>query len=171
MKIIILVFALFITACTSKYKTDMFTAPSESLTWSGVAYIKLASDGVYGEKTYSGSGKTVTQNLHSVITAHSRKSVIAEKRQSFEDAMATAHEISATVLFEPTILNWEDRATEWSGRPDQVTIRIVVWDVETRRELASSVEKASSKFFTFGGDHPQDLVPHMMKNFANKVFQ
>jgi hypothetical protein len=52
---------------------------------------------------------------------------------------------------DPEILHWEDRATEWSGRPDTIEIRISIYDSTSEDELASAVLKGKSKWATFGG--------------------
>jgi hypothetical protein len=171
MKKLIVVFALLLTACVSKYRTDQFDAPSQPLSLSGSAYVMLARDGAYGRRTYSGSGRTVSQLLHNAVLAHLSTSELATIIESRDQALARARAKGVTYVFEPVILNWEDRATEWSGRPDRITIRISIWDAATGKKLASSVDRASSKWGTFGGDHPQDLVPHVMTSFANRVFR
>ena len=68
------------------------------------------------------------------------------------------------------ILHWEDRATQWSGKTDKITIKYSVYDTATGQVLASSVMSASSKWATFGGDHPQDLLPHPTQQFVDKLF-
>lgn len=130
----------------------------------------LAQDGTYGARIYSGSGRTVSQFLHNAVSAHLSSVKIGTAVESRDDALAKARAMNAADLFEPSILHWEDRATEWSGRPDRVMIKFDVWDVTTGKSVASSLEKASSKWFTLGGDHPQDLVPHVTTGFANRIF-
>lgn len=58
----------------------------------------------------------------------------------------------------PTILHWEDRATEWSGKPDRISDRLVFLDVVTGQTMDSAVMTAKSKWFTFRGDHPPDAA-------------
>ncbi len=171
MRTVSVILLLFLTACVSKYKTDSFTPPSHPLSKSGSAYVMLARDGAYGARTYSGSGHTVSRLLYGAILNHVSKAELATRVESRDDAIATARKGGMSYVFDPVILNWEDRATEWSGRPDRITIRIGVWDVATGKEIASANERASSKWGTFGGDHPQDLVPHVVKTFADRVFR
>lgn len=167
----IVVFALLLTACVSKYKTDQFDAPSQALSLSGSAYVMMARDGAYGRRTYAGSGATVSRLLHNAVLAHLDTSELATTVESRDQALSKARAKGVTYIFEPIILNWEDRSTEWSGRPDRITIKINIWDAATGKRLSSSVDRASSKWFTLGGDHPQDLVPHVMTTFANRVFR
>ena len=131
----------------------------------------LARDGAYGARTYPGSGHTVSRLLYGAILDHVSKAELATRVESRDDAIATARKDGMSYVFDPVILNWEDRVTEWSGRPDRITIRIGVWDVATGEEIASANERASSKWATFGGDHPQDLVPQVVETFASRLFR
>ena len=167
----VILLALFMTACVSKYKTDAFNAPIRPISASGSAYVMLARDGFYGSRTYPGSGRTVSQQLYNVISLRMGKVNVATRVESRDDAIETARARGFTYVFAPTILNCEDRATAWSGRPDRITIQIGVWDVATGTEVASATQRASSKWGTLGGDHPQDLVPRLVQIFANRLFQ
>jgi hypothetical protein len=111
--------------------------------------------------------------VQSIVTALtlSAKTVIAAKTvEDLPTALKNAQAAGTTHVFEPTILNWEDRATEWSGRPDRVTLRYVIYDVATGKPLASTLARASSKWATFGGDHPQDLLPVPTQTFVHGLF-
>jgi hypothetical protein len=41
----------------------------------------------------------------------------------------------------PTILEWEDRATEWSGIPDKASIKIAMVVCIPKLELGNEVQK------------------------------
>lgn len=71
----------------------------------------------------------------------------------------------------PEILRWEERATEWSGKPDRIEINIVIFDVETGGSLENSSYSGKSKFFTFGGDHPQDLLDVPSGEYVRSLYQ
>ena len=70
----------------------------------------------------------------------------------------------------PEILHWEDRATEWSGRPDRIEVQISIYDVNMQTEIASSVITGKSAWATFGGDHPQDLLPEPTNAYVASLY-
>ena len=76
----------------------------------------------------------------------------------------------ATYLVAPEILHWEDRATEWSGKPDRVDVDIRVIAPTSGAVIASSVISGKSKWATFGGDHPQDLLPEPVDEYVGTLF-
>jgi len=167
-----IVLALFaiLTGCVSKYKTDAFQAPAQTLPVDSSAYVTMAKDGSYGAKRYPNSGQLLSSATNAAISLHLTRVEVGTHVETIEEALSRADELGITYVFQPTILHWEDRATEWSGRPDRITIKIVVWDVGTREAISSTVLRASSKWATFGGDHPQDLLPGSITPYVNKLF-
>ncbi len=75
-----------------------------------------------------------------------------------------------TYLIYPVILYWEDRATEWSGIPDKITVEISVIDVATGAVLNSARIEGKSKWATLGGDHLQDLLEKPLTDYARTLF-
>jgi hypothetical protein len=75
-----------------------------------------------------------------------------------------------TVL-KPVILHWEERNTEWSGKPDRIEIQVLIYDTTTREVIASSRFSGKSKWATFGGDHPQELLPEPTNEFVDNLYK
>lgn len=74
-------------------------------------------------------------------------------------------------IFKPEILHWEERATEWSGLPDRIGIKITVYDTSNDNILSSLVFNGKSKWFTFGGDHPQDLLFVPVNKYVKSLYE
>ncbi len=167
---VILLLSAILTGCVSKYKTDEFQAPAQTLPANTSAYVMMAKDGSYGAKPYPNSGQFLSRATSTAISSHLTRVEVGSHVETIEEALSRADELGVAYVFQPTILHWEDRATEWSGRPDRITIKIVVWDVETSKDISSTVLRASSKWATFGGDHPQDLLPGSITPYVNTLF-
>ena len=58
---------------------------------------------------------------------------------------------SGEYLLKPQILHWEDRATEWSGKPDRVKVSLPLY--KSGRLIGSALVSAKSSWWTYGGDH------------------
>ena len=166
-----LVILVLVAGCTHKYKSDSFHPPTKQISTEGSAFILTAKDGSYGSKIYPGSGRMLTHATQVAVSRFLNHVEIAQGFNSREEAFVQARSKNISYVFEPTILNWEDRSTEWSGRPDRIAIKIVVWDPVSGKTLASGTERASSKWGTFGGDHPPDLLPRALENFTTRLFR
>lgn len=169
-KIAVLLLVLFVFGCADSHSVSPINTGSEKLSASEFAYIAVPQDGRYDATNYTGSGQTVAQIVASAFTKHIDRVEIGRKLEQPDAAMAKAQELGATYLVMPMIVHWEDRATEWSGRPDKVEVRITVRDVASGRTLASAVVSGSSGLWTFGGDHPQDLLPEPMDSYVGSLF-
>ncbi|MBL8832180.1 MAG: DUF4823 domain-containing protein [Rhodospirillales bacterium] len=157
-------------ACSHKYATDAIQPPQQRLDRAASIYVMMPENGSYGGTRYAGSGRHVSLVAFSALSKYTAKVSAGETPETLAGARAKAEAAGVAYILEPTILNWEDRATEWSGRPDRITIKLVLWDAKTGLELASSLARASSKWATFGGDHPQDLLPVLMANFVDRLY-
>ena len=62
------------------------------------------------------------------------------------------------------------RATEWSGIPDKIEVKIIVYDGGTGKEVGSTLISGRSKWATFGGDHPQDLLPEPLNSYVESLY-
>jgi hypothetical protein len=89
--------------------------------------------------------------------------------ENFEDAVSQAQRTDQDIIF-PTILHWEHRATEWSMIPDKVEVKVDVVNVRTGDVTSSGIIKGSSGLATWGGDHPQDLLPEPVAEFVSSLF-
>ncbi|WP_417514750.1 DUF4823 domain-containing protein [Minwuia sp.] len=169
-KIISVIFAvILLTGCSNKFKTDQFTPPPAPIAQGAKAIIMMAEDGQYGGRQYFGSGRMLSEQTQAAVSKH-LSNVAMSTAPNLHTALSDAPTSSVDYVIEPKILHWEDRATEWSGRPDRITIKIVVWDAKTGKSISTSLERASSKWATLGGDHPQDLLPQLLENWSNRVF-
>lgn len=161
----------FVAACAD---TTQLTRPSEQvgkkLDSARSVYIAVPKDGVYGDENYPGSGLTTAQTLSSAFAKRVRRVDVGNVYQAYDDALKTARDKAYTYLVYPTILHWEDRATEWSGRPDRIEVKIEVVEVTTDGLMDSAIIKGTSKWATLGGDHPQDLLPKPVEEFVASLY-
>ena len=133
-------------------------------------YIAVSRDGVYGAKTYFGSGQMTSQILQSAFLKRVRNVQTAGGAQTFDDSLQAARKANAKYLVFPTILQWEDRATEWSAIPDKVEVKVEVVATSNGQVLESVLIQGKSGIATFGGDHPQDLLPKPITAFVFGLF-
>ena len=133
-------------------------------------YISIPRDGKYGQTNYQGSGANTSQIILMAFLKFSNSVETGREYQSFEAALNYAKKNKYSYLAFPTILEWEDRATEWSGIPDKASIKIAIINVATGKTLDSVIIKGKSGIATFGGDHPQDLLQKPVETYISTLF-
>ncbi len=104
----------------------------------------VPQDGAYGSEQYPNSGRMVANQLVAVLSRYYPGSEALSSGGSNWKYVAR-----------PALLHWEERATEWSGKPDKIEVAIPVYSGD--RLVSSAIIKGSSSWWTLGGDHPEDL--------------
>lgn len=171
MKYVFIIFTIaFLSSCADT--TELIKSGNESfkLTPENRVFVSVPSDGRYGNKAYHGSGANVTQMIMASFAKYTSNIETGYKFQTYEQALEYARKNNHEILIFPTILEWEDRATEWSGIPDKVSIKIALIHVGSGKTMGSAIIKGKSGLSTFGGDHPQDLLPEPIAEYAEAMY-
>lgn len=132
--------------------------------------VGVSRDGRFGSRVYAGSGEMTTQAIVAAISAHVRVVRSASDVLSLEENLVVARAEKLQYLIYPRILHWEDRATEWSRIPDRVSVRLDLAKVSTGEIVNSTTISGKSRWATFGGDHPQELLPEPLRRYAESLF-
>lgn len=164
--------ATLLTACADSHKlTRVGSNKDQPLTGKETVYIATSQDGVYESKAYTGSGVNTTQILKASFAKHAKRVQSSRSHETYDVALKYAQDNKFDILVYPTILHWEDRATEWSGIPDKVEVKIEVVDLSSGQIIEEAVVSGKSGWATLGGDHPQDLLPKPTEDFVSSLYK
>ncbi len=166
----VLLFAALLTACADSHQLMRMGGGQKTLDRGGLVYVSVPGDGRYGQTTYFGSGQNATQIVVLAFSQHANRVESGHEQQDFDSALSAARKVRAKYLVVPTILEWEDRATEWSGIPDKASIKLAVVDVDNGATLDTVIIKGKSGLATFGGDHPQDLLSKPAGEYVSSLY-
>ncbi|GAD78410.1 DUF4823 domain-containing protein [Vibrio ezurae] len=165
-----LLFLPFLWGCADSHNLELTTLNTNiKLKSNDSVYIAQSKDGVYGNKHYQGSGQMVNQVIQAELVTKLNHIDTATSYRSYKDAVQYATDNDYDYLIYPTILHWEDRATEWSGIPDKVKLKITILDLRNHIEVKTGIIDGKSGLATLGGDHPQDLLPEPIKTFMQDI--
>ena len=166
---LIILSTLIMSGCVASYKQNSLSQPSAKLLKGKSVIISTPSNGSYENKTYVASG---------IMTANATRDAFAKFSNNIK-VIAVCSDISclkktSSADFDyyviPEILHWEDRNTEWSGISDKLEIKVSVYEGKSWNELASTIISGKRKFMTFGGDHPQDLLPKPLNMYIESLY-
>lgn len=137
----------------------------------GAAYVSLPQDGKLGHIAYTGSGALTAQAVAAAFAPYFEKITVGIRIEELPSAQQSAQAGGYAFLLFPEILHWEDRATEWSGRPDQMSVKVSLINSSTGEILDSAIVSGKSGLGTFGGDRPEHLLPKPLADYAATLFQ
>jgi len=164
-----LIISLFLFGCAANSVQTKAPTGTASLKEGASVYVSLPEDGVYDTTVYAKSGEMTASAFERALSPHVKAVVVGSQFETENQAMLSAVNNDADYLFIPEIVHWEDRATEWSGRKDRLTISITVKDVVSGEVLDKALIKGNSSWLTLGGDHPQDMLDEPINNYISTL--
>lgn len=166
------IFALsFLSGCADTHHIKRVSEARISDTHLSMFYVAVPKDGRYGSTNYTGSGMMVAHELGAAFSPYVKESIVADQYESKDTAMHTAVDAGYDYLVYPVIIHWEDRATEWSGKPDVTSIKVSVIEVSTGKTVDSVLIGGESKLMSWGGDRPEQLLAEPASDYAEKLFK
>ena len=160
--------ALLLSGCAASYQQTPVNHSGQSLERGVGVLIATPENGAYNNEVYARSGE-YTANALSVAFQPYASPVNIVQCASLA-CVQRGDSMKARYVVVPRIARWEDRATEWSGKPDQIEIEISVFDASSSEKLASTVLSGKSQWATMGGDHPQDLLKEPLESFVKTLY-
>ena len=169
-KYLLTVMSILLMSCGTSYQQTVVKPSISSLDAGKAVLVSVPQDGFYGTDVYVGSGQmtaAVSRAAFLRLVMQSDVTTDCHGTDCFDRARAGGY----GYYVQPEILRWEDRATEWSGISDKVEIRLTIFDASTRQEIASQVVAGKSSIWTFGGDHPQDLLVQPVTDYVEGLYR
>jgi len=173
MRILALLLCLVaLIGCTAKYEVSSIGGQDAHIRLDRTAtvYIAVPEDGQFESKPAGGSGQIVAQALAESFGKKAAKVRIADKYQTRESVLADSRAAGAAYVIVPTIANWEQRATEWSGRPSRVLIRVAIVDTKSGEQLSSTSIEGRSRIMSVTSTSPESLLRDPVDSFVSSLY-
>lgn len=169
-KLLCLVTAILAAGCASTYTYNELQPVTTRLDRTRGVLISTPQDGWYGTIQYRNSGKMTANAVRAAFSKYASRVDVVDSCHG-DDCLSGIDTERYGYYVKPEINHWEERATEWSGKPDRIEIQLVIFDAATKRELANSSYTGKSKWATFGGDHPQDLLTEPTNQYVSSLYK
>lgn len=164
----ILIMLITLSACTAKY--DVIRHESKQLSTTDSFYVSKPENGTYGTIHYNESGRMTRDAFFNQLSKLGVKAVRDMETRDKASSLIAAKEQQCSALIYPTILHWEDRATEWSGLRDRAQIQVEIINTETGETVDNTTLDLVGTWWTFGGLHPQDMVVETVEDYFQQLF-
>ncbi len=165
--------ALMLAGCANSYRIERDGGASNPtvplIAKTDRVLVTLPSDGAYGATRYQGSGQSTQQSVIASLAAMGVSVSVGGPCDDPAAASAMGKQAGVQWVVAPRIHQWEDRATEWSGLPDRIRIELRTIATSSSSPTDITIVEGSSKWATFGGDHPQDMLLPALKPWAEAI--
>ena len=155
--------------CTSTYTENRLVDSNIKLLGSTPVIIATSENGRYGTIDYPSSGRMTADAIKSSFIPLANNVSISPSCKNLV-CLKVDTKIAPVYFVVPEIIHWEDRNTEWSGIPDRIEVKISIFNDQDPTPLAAALITGKSKWATFGGDHPQDLLPEPVAKFVKSLY-
>lgn len=122
-----------------------------------------------GGNTIGGSGGASTGAIRDALVAHGYSPIVGDSK-TLADAFTEAERLSYTYVLKGVLINWEDNATEWSGRPDTAGLSLELYDVSSKSLAASSTENIRASAISYTSGTPDRFVPALTDLSLSRIF-
>jgi hypothetical protein len=143
---------------------------AEPLDRKASALVTLPEDGSFEKITYPGSGRQTARAVAAAFAKHLARVDIMPAPATSAEQLAAARSGGFDYLVTPSIAHWEDRATEWSGRPDRIEIELRTLRTTNGATLNLGSIEGRSRWGTLGGDSPEDMLPKPIGLYVDWLF-
>jgi Domain of unknown function (DUF4823) len=161
-----------LSACKSTYSEKKLSETAPPLLSNTTRlYIARPFDAVDRKKVAFESGRVTVDSLYTAFSRQTRSVYSGKIPESVSEGLESARKIRADYLVYPTLEQWTDRATEYSGRRDRLKIKVEIIElVQSKLVFAQEIE-ATGRWMTDGGDTPKDLLDAPINNLVNSLFR
>lgn len=166
---ILIIMLATVSGCASTYKQNILTEPTTKLLKGKSVAIATPANGSFEAKEYPVSGKMTALAVRAPFARFTNTIIVLTDCKELECLKKTGSATSDYYVI-PEILHWEDRNTEWSGKPDRIEVKLSIYEGKTWKEIVSTIISGKSKWATFGGDHPQDLLPEPLNTYIESLY-
>jgi hypothetical protein len=161
-----------LTACKSTYsEKDLSNEPPPLLKSNSRIYVAIPFDATFKKEVVQGSGKQTAQAFQVAFLRYTRSVYMSKFPESVGEALEIARNGHMEYVLYPTIVRWEDRATEYTGLRDQLAVKAELIDLKTSKVVFSREIEATGKWMTDGGESPKDLLEQPAEQYANALFR
>lgn len=171
--IILTAAALTLLGCQHTYQEINVAGvpPRPKLRTDSTVYVALPPDARHKKEFIFNTGQITAVAVRDAFAKYVKRAYVGRRAQSFAEGLETARATQCAYFIYPSILVWENHATEFSGRRDRIEIKLEVADAATGEILHATILRGLSRWFTDGGDTPQDLLPEPIRNYVASLFQ
>lgn len=122
-----------------------------------------------GGAVVAGSGATMTAALRDDLSARGFDVAPVEKG-ALAPALAESAQLSCDYLLRGEITEWEDNATEWSGKGDSIGLSAELFRVADRKMVSTASIRKKASAFAFVSRSPERFAQFIASSTVAKLF-
>lgn len=162
---------IFISGCSvPRSVKEGGTIPGQQIVPAKKVLILAIRDGQeQGELPAVGSGTGLASALRKALVAHNIPVAITAD-SSVEQGFADAERNGSSYVLKATITHWEDNATAWSGKGDELFIALELYDANSHELVGASTHKRTATGATLVSGTPDRFMDEVSVGALSKIY-
>lgn len=168
-KSFLLIISFLLTGCGAHYHFANSFNPEPALDPSKPVFIAIPEDGWYKQRKYKNTGEATAREIKRVASLHISGHIETTNCRDINCFKEQKPNFSGYYII-PEIKHWENRATEWNMRPDQLILKLTAYDIETGQVIADTFFRAKSRIFFATRGTAFELIRTPVNEFIKALY-
>ena len=158
-----------LTACATS-QTGGGVVPGQTIRPVSKIIVMPIPDGVERKDgPAGGSGTAMTAAVRDALIQAGQSPMVTEAA-ALEAAINHARGVGYDYVLKATITEWEDNATEWSGRPDSAAVSAELYDVTSMQLVSTATQREQASAVALLSESPERFIPTLSRRIVEKLF-
>ena len=114
-----------------------------------------------------GSGAAMTADLRDKLLQRGMSPLVTEAT-TLQAAIEQARTLGNEFLIKAVFTDWQDNATEWSGRPDRAAVSAELYDAKSATLLATATDREKGSAISLVSQDPSRFYPVISNSILTK---
>lgn len=170
---LIVCIAAILGGCSTTHKINKNIGSEDKIAAGHAVYVIVPPDGGYGGRITPGSGQKVGSMLANMLIPYSQGVFMSPSAESLEAAFEKARANNVRYVFQPLIVNWEHRKAAWSSMPTEISVVVMIYDLQKSDPFLPVVNKTvygQGRTITLNSQFPEEVLHPALSAFVKTLF-
>jgi hypothetical protein len=116
----------------------------------------------------AGTGGAMTAGIRDALIQAGVSPLVTEQT-GLEGAIKQARSLGYDYVLKATITEWEDNATEWSGRPDSAAVSAELYDARSMQLVSTATQREEASVMAVVPQNPERFIPTLSRRIVEKL--
>ena len=160
---------LSILAACATSQTGGGVAPGQTVKPASKIIVLPIPDGVERKDgPAAGTGAAMTAAVRDALIQAGVSPMVTEV-SGLEAAFKQARTLGYDYVLKAVITEWEDNATEWSGRPDSAAVSAELYDATSMQLVSTATQREQASAVALVSESPERFIPTLSRHIVEKL--
>jgi len=158
----------YLAACATS-QTGGGVVPGQTIRPASKIIVLPIPDGVERKDgPAAGTGAAMAAGIRDALIQAGVSPMVTEQT-GLDGAIKQARSLGYDYVLKATITEWEDNATEWSGRPDSAGVSAELYDAKSMQLVSTATQREQASAMAVVPQSPERFIPTLSRRVVEKL--